>query len=83
MFRACVVPNCTRYAVHRVSTRPSGLDIQCCQGHLPILVLTLDRVVPRDRLEVVTQSAVVVGDLREWRTRSITAYDGATRQIGA
>lgn len=82
MFRTCVIPTCEHYGLHRIRTRRSGLDIQCCHGHLSWMMLLLKRMCPRDHVEVATSSAVVVGDIRDWRTRSITAYD-AHRQIGA
>lgn len=82
MYRQCVSPPCVHYALHVVTVRKLGLDIRCCNGHLELLLLALERVCPRTHITVATSSAVVVGDVRAWRTRSAIAYD-VSRQIGA
>lgn len=83
MFRQCERQNCTHYALHVVSSTRRGSKIQVC--HLDVLWATgeLLRGNKWSRIEVTTSSEVVVGDIRAWRTRSITAYDESRQIKGA
>jgi len=83
MYRSCDAPTCNRYGTHMVTTRISGLRIRSCNGHLELWLMAIKlNVSRRDTIAVATSSTVVVGDIRDWRTRSSIAYD-VLRQIGA
>lgn len=83
MLRACVFPECEHYAMHRVTTSCRRYDLMACHVHISWVVNHVDQMIGRwERIFVSTSSAVVVGDILAWRSRSITAYD-ELRQIGA
>lgn len=81
MFRKCERPRCTHYALHCVSTTNHGPKVQVCHYDINWGIQRVTEAKTRwSRIVVTTSSAVVVGDIRAWRTRSITAYD-VSRQI--
>lgn len=83
MYRQCKRYGCEHYAMHRVSAPKYRYEVYSC--HLDV-EWAVEHVVfftsKWAKLVVYTNSEVVVGDVRDWRTRSISAYD-ELRQIGA
>jgi hypothetical protein len=83
MVRECAWFKCEHYALHKVRTSDRRYDLQACHLHVGWVAEWVARLSPWTvKVEVSTSSAVVVGDIRDWRTLSITAYD-EFRQIGA
>lgn len=83
MHRLCVIPTCRHYALHMVYTPGRKSRVFACHYHTERAIAELRKVVPWwSRIVVHTSSAVVVGDVRDWRTRELHAYD-VLRQIGA
>jgi hypothetical protein len=83
MVRECASPDCEHYAMHRVTSSDGRYDLQSCHVHVSWIAEWVGRLVPWFvKVRVSTSSAVVVGDLRAWRSLSNAAY-GELRQIGA
>lgn len=83
MVRDCAWFECEHYALHRVVSSDRRYDLQACHLHVGCIAKWVGRLIPfYVRVEVSTSSAVVVGDIRDWRTLSLAAYD-VSRQIGA
>jgi hypothetical protein len=83
MFRTCSRPKCEHYALHVVSAVGQRPKANVCHHHVEWGVNLIRSMVSwRTHVVVSTSSAVVVEDIRAWRTRSIAAYD-EYRQIGA
>jgi hypothetical protein len=83
MRRECAREGCHHYALHVVEVVSKGISLDVCHNDMVWAESYIRNRVPRwARLTVRTSSAVVVGDIRDWRTRSLTAYD-VLRQIGA
>lgn len=84
MFRQCKYWRCEHYALHEVSAPQHRYAVRVCHLHVEYgvehVVFFTSRWV---KVEVHTDSAVVVGDIQAWRTWSITAYDESRQQIGA
>lgn len=73
MVRECELRSCTHYALHTV-TSSDGIQLETCNLHLSSVLYIVDRFsTKRARITVSNSSAVVVGDLRDWRPLSITA----------
>jgi len=79
MFRRCELSRCGHYALHVVSSTRPRRKVSVCHIHVLLAIKTLS-VRRWTRISVATSSAVVVGDIRAWRTRSVAAYD-ESRQI--
>jgi len=83
MVRRCKYWQCKHYALHEVRVPKHCYSVRVCHLHVNYGVEHVLFFTSRwASVEVHTDSEVVVGDIRDWRTRSITAYD-VLRQIGA
>jgi hypothetical protein len=82
MLRPCDGPNCELYALSKVSTAVPRRTLYICAPHLRWATDQLSKKWKLSRLVVSHSSALVLGDLGDWRTPTLNAYD-VSRQIGA
>jgi hypothetical protein len=83
MLMPCEYPNCNLYGLHIVSSSKYR-RVWTCNVHLREVIEVVSWASGRwARVTVQQPSALVMDDLRDWRTRMLAAYEVSRHRIGA